>query len=298
MQLPLTPLLCAAVFGAALSGTYALLSSPPSEAAPRHASLGGDAADALAALRRSLTELEASVTRLDGRIASVEAGPHGPTRIDPSALEAIARQVFAELSGASNEGLEPTDAALSRRAPIDEVLADVLAADDVQRAALWKQLAEEGRADEVLEAMRLRAEEAPSDPDKQVELGQAYIARIAEVGNSPLAGTYAMQADAAFERALAVDPQHYEARFTKAVSLSFWPPVFGKQAAAIEQFEILIAQHSTQSPKPRFAETHLLLGNMYQQTGQRDRALAAWRNGAALFPAHEGLAQQLRLASQ
>jgi hypothetical protein len=39
-----------------------------------------------------------------------------------------------------------------------------------------------------------------------------------------------------------------------------------------------------------------LLGNLYQQLGQADKALAAWQLGASLFPSHEGLHKQLQLA--
>jgi tetratricopeptide (TPR) repeat protein len=128
------------------------------------------------------------------------------------------------------------------------------------------------------------------------QLGQAYIARIAEVGSSPLAGKYALAADQAFDRALTTDPEHLSARFHKAVALSFWPPVFGKQGAAIAQFEQLVGRQARLTARPSFAETHLLLGNLYEQTGQREKAIAAWQQGATLFPGHTGLAQQLELA--
>jgi hypothetical protein len=61
-------------------------------------------------------------------------------------------------------------------------------------------------------------------------------------------------------------------------------------------FEILARQQSGTRAEPRHAETHLLLGNLYQQLGQADKALAAWQLGASLFPSHEGLHKQLQLA--
>ena len=55
----------------------------------------------------------------------------------------------------------------------------------------------------------------------------------------------ANKADQAFDAALAVDEKHWDARFTKATALSFWPPIFGKQAESVRQFEILIDQQES-----------------------------------------------------
>ena len=40
-----------------------------------------------------------------------------------------------------------------------------------------------------------------------------------------------------------------------------------------------------------------MLGNMYQQTGQMDKAVAAWQLGLQLFPNSADLAAQLALAT-
>jgi cytochrome c-type biogenesis protein CcmH/NrfG len=39
--------------------------------------------------------------------------------------------------------------------------------------------------------------------------------------------------------------------------------------------------------------TWLLLGNMYQQTGRMDQALATWKHGLELFPGNEALQSQI-----
>jgi len=297
MNHPTLAIICSAALGTSLAATHALLS--PATNSPPHATPNNSApapisslAPELAELRRGLSELEREFS--DARLAAGQPN----RRLDTQAITLLVRQLLAEER--THEGATATDdtAASAMPSATDDLLRAVLAASDVEQAQLWKQITAEGRADEVLAAFRARAEASPNDPERQLELGQAYIARIAEVGNSPLAGTLATQADGAFDRALTLDPEHHEARFYKAVSLSFWPPVFGKQPAAIEQFEVLVAQQDRRTSEPRFAETHLLLGNMYQQTGQREKALAAWARGAQLFPSHTGLARQLELAGQ
>jgi hypothetical protein len=41
---------------------------------------------------------------------------------------------------------------------------------------------------------------------------------------------------------------------------------------------------------------YLFLGNIYQQNGEMERAIATWRAGLELFPDHEELRKQLELA--
>jgi len=69
--------------------------------------------------------------------------------------------------------------------------------------------------------------------------------------------------------------------------------MFGKQAEAIHQFEVLVDQQAGQPAKGDFVQTHLVLGNLYLQQGQKDKALAVWQNGLAQFPGNAALMQQI-----
>jgi tetratricopeptide (TPR) repeat protein len=210
--------------------------------------------------------------------------------------EAIARAVAAYM-----EGTEVTPAAVldeNQALGSASEIADLLAeAGDLSSVELWKRIVEEGRDAEVLAHLKAIADASPNDPEAQLSLGQGYLGRTQVAGASPLAGKYATLADQAFDAALEADPEHWEARFTKATALSFWPPVFGKQASAIKEFETLITQQSGQAPDASHASTHLLLGNMYHQTGQTDKALATWGAGLELFPDNADLASQLAILS-
>ena len=191
--------------------------------------------------------------------------------------------------------IEPSKSAEAR---LNEALA-VLDGDlsDTERQRIWREFAAEGLTDSIVEAWEARAAAEPNNPDMQVALGGMYLNKIFEVGNSPEAGMWATRADRSFDAALELDERHWDARFTKAVSLSFWPPVFGKQGEAIQNFEILVAQQTGGPGEPRFAQTHLLLGNLYTQVGNQEKALAAWETGLALFPGDEELAKQLSIHS-
>jgi tetratricopeptide (TPR) repeat protein len=161
------------------------------------------------------------------------------------------------------------------------------------REAIWKKVRAAGLLDQVITEFEKRAAANPKDAAVQTELGEAYLKKIEEVGQGPEAGKWAMKADQSFDRALEIDPEHWEARFVKAMSLSFWPPVFGKQTEAIKHFETLVGQQERQAPQSGFDDTYLMLGNMYQQIGQRDRAIETWNRGLKLFPDNAELRQQI-----
>jgi len=165
-----------------------------------------------------------------------------------------------------------------------------------QRELLWQELRESKQLDAVLALFEERARLDPNNPETLVDLGGAYLQKIQEVGNSPLAGKWATKADEQFDRALELNPQHWEARFTKAVSLSFWPPVLGKQKEAITHFETLIAQQEQGPAKSHYSEVYVLLGNMHQQMGASDKALQTWKQGLSFFPDNASLLKQVQLA--
>lgn len=244
-----------------------------------------------------LDRLEASVAALAGKIDTALAAP--PTQrvqsgVSEEALRAAIEAYFADAEPA--ESAEPAGGALGfEDAAGAFALLQGLGVDESQE--LWKRLVAEGLDEEVLAMFRAAAEADPTNAEAQLALGQAYLGRVQQA-QGPEAGKYATLADNALDAALAVDPQHWEARFTKAVALSFWPPIFGKQGQAVAQFETLIEQQSQLPVQEHFADTHLMLGNMYQQMGQTEKAIAAWQSGLVQFPGHAGLNEQLGLANQ
>lgn len=234
-----------------------------------------------------IAELRAAVERVR------RDPPLAAPRVSPVDVRAEIERVLADLlaEGALGPAAEaaPAAAASDWMARLDG------AGDAAARQAIWQEIRAAGGLDEVIAAFEARAASAPSDPDLQVELGNAYLQKIQDVGMGPEAGALASRADAAFDRALEVDPDHWEARFTKGVALSFWPPVFGKKSAAIKQFELLVQQQASLAPAPRHAQVHLLLGNLHMELGQAEAAIAAWQAGLMLFPDDAELAASLAL---
>lgn len=285
-------------FALGLGGVSAFLAFGPSGSeAPGQGSsaVTPDSADT-AELQQAVAELRQEIADMKERSELAQVVPRAlaPTLDEDKIAEAVAAY-FASHEIVPDVEMDPL--AVKELGTAEDIAALLAGADQMDSVGLWKRIVEEGRDEEVLAHFKALAEANPNDPEAQLALGQAYLGRTQEAGASPLAGKYAALADAALDDALKADPEHWEARFTKATALSFWPPVFGKQASAIQEFETLVTQQQSQTPNPQHASTHLLLGNMYHQTGQTAKALETWKTGLELFPDNADLAAQIAILS-
>jgi len=254
---------------------------------------------ALDRLEGTLERIAARQDELDRELAAETlATPNAPApsvEVSPEDIErAVARWLEAngspELAGPAPEADDDPMAAMDT-----SELLELLIANGSGDQRLWQSVRDAGRMDEVLAAFEETCEMDPNNPDLRVELAGAYIQKIFEVGSGPLAGVYGQKADEAFARALELDETHWDARFGKAIALSNWPAFLGKTGEAIHHLEVLTEQQQGQPKEARFGDTYLFLGNMYQRTGETEKALEAWRKGLALFPGRDDLAEQIRL---
>jgi len=288
---PLIVWVVALLLSVAASFAVARLAAPAPEPAP---SLVPEGMDRLANLvSRIESKQEALAKSIDELRVRVDSGQLGDSRVPVGEIEAaVARALQAPATAAAVEAAPAAaSAAPNAGSFFDKLQVDGLSREESE--ALWKEAAAAGLLDDVLALFEERAKANPGSADAQLDLGRAYLQKVFKAGNGPEAGLWATKADKSFDAALAADDHHWDARFSKAVSLSFWPPVFGKQTEAIKQFEILIDQQGGSASNPSYAQTWLLLGNMYQQLGKADQALATWQKGLALFPDNAQLAQQI-----
>jgi tetratricopeptide (TPR) repeat protein len=272
---------------------------------PASAATPGAGAAEVVALARSVSELSAEQAQLrkgiDDLRAEITARPQSDARlpvgeIDAAVKRALAQQV-GETRGAeaaasdASAGKAAHAAAFDVQAALEQLTSKRLSPE--QRQALWKQIADAGQLDAMVALLEQRAKDDPTNATAQLDLGRAYLQKIFKVGNGPEAGIWGTKADQAFDAALTIDDHNWDARFAKAVSLSFWPPMLGKQNEAIKNFEVLVDQQAGQPAKPEFAQTYYFLGNMYTQTGDKAKALATWQQGLTLFPGNAQLEAQI-----
>lgn len=155
---------------------------------------------------------------------------------------------------------------------------------------LYKRLFAAGRMDELVALFEQRAKANPNDPQAQMDLGNVYLAHL-QLDQTKWA--LSMKADQAFDRVLDIDENHWEARFTKALSYTFWPDFLGKKKEALAHFERLVAQQDTMPPQAHHAQTYLFLGNILDQRGDTARAREIWERGLRRHPGNQDLRQRL-----
>jgi tetratricopeptide (TPR) repeat protein len=298
------------VLAAAAGAGAAWLVVPPGQAQAQagEAELGERVTaltDALRGLQTRQDEIARDVAELRDEPAPLTAAS---SRVEVEDLEArVAAAVERALVAQGLEAAATRSAAARTAATLDGVDLATLPLGDLMEMVdgvewsdkgleLWRKLAEAGRIDEVVAAFEELADAEPSNPDRQVDLARAYLHKLFSLGNTPEAGIWAEKVDETYDKALALDSEHWEARFSKAVSLSHWPAFLGKTNEAIHQFEILREQQEQGSAELEYAETYLYLGNMYMQTGEKEKALEAWKAGLARFPDDEALRDQVELA--
>lgn len=291
--LPLV-LVCAGVAAGTSVALRALGADAPA-ASPSAAALAPEGGD--------LAELRAEVAGLRSELAelrrSAPAAPAPDTRVPIEAIEAAVQRAASDYFASLEAGMpagEPAVAGEAASRSPEDLLEELLDPNlsETDREALWERVREAGLVDEALALFEARAEERRDDPAAQVDAARAYLQKVFEVGDGPAAGLWAGKADAAYDRALELDPRHWDARFGKAVSLSFWPPIFGKRGEAIGHFQTLVEQQRGLTPEPRHASTYLLLGNLHAQSGDAEEAAAVWAEGYALFPDDEALGEKVQ----
>ena len=295
-------LLPCAVALAALTSIVLARFGPGERASEREAA--PEPAVDLAPLENKLAALESSQQELAGKLetlALTREAPATSTRVPVGELDAaIARYMEGLTNGAQSapDDVLASGAAQTDQREIEGHVEQILNGDfgENERSALWQKLRDEDKIDAVVAEMERRAELEPNDPDLQTQLGHAYVEKLYDVGMGPLAGVWGQKADQAYDRALALDETHWDARFSKALSLSNAPAFLGLTNQAIQQFEILVDQQERTRAEPEHAATFLYLGNMYEQSGQLEKALQTWRRGLERFPGDEDLRAKVESA--
>jgi tetratricopeptide (TPR) repeat protein len=188
----------------------------------------------------------------------------------------------APVATAASPETAGTEAPLTLNDTMETLLSPQATFEQKQKA--WSQLKDKGQLDEVINELEHRWTDQPRDAALPTTLGQAYLKRAGMTQDVREQAILGMKADKTFDDALALDPSNWQARFTKAVGMSYWPAQMNKGQEVIDQFQMLIQQQEGQAPQPEFAQSYRWLGEQYSKAGQADEAQKAWQRGLALFP--------------
>lgn len=186
------------------------------------------------------------------------------------------------------ESAAPAKANVSRTAqPLVRQAVDTLVspqANFVQRSTVLDQLRNSGKLDQAIGDLEQRVADNPQSPECPAALGRAYLQKCGTLQDVREQGILAMKADQSFDAALNLDANNWDARFTKAVAMSYWPTQMNRGTEVMQHFVTLVEQQEAQSPQPQFAQTYLWLGKEYAKYGHAQEARDVWQRGAALFP--------------
>jgi tetratricopeptide (TPR) repeat protein len=169
-------------------------------------------------------------------------------------------------------------------------------ASHAQKETAWKQLRESGKLDQAIGELEQRAASNAGAAEYPAALGQAYLQKCGTIQDVREQGILAMKADQVFDAALNLDSNNWEARFTKALAMSYWPTQMNRGTEVMQHFVTLVEQQEAQTPQPHFAQTYARLGDEYLKYGHAEYAKQAWQRGAALFPEDREL--RLKLQAQ
>jgi tetratricopeptide (TPR) repeat protein len=262
------------------------LTRPSTEPTP-----GGDAT---AALQREVSALQQTQADLQKQLAALASAPAPAAAARPIerveaptvSSEQVAAAVEAYLSTRSG-GAAPAAAGATPAFDMEKDFAALLSTNYWENPALWKRAQAAGVMDEVLKKYEAMAKQNPNDASKQMQLANAYLAVLQmDPSSGPRLG---MKADKTLDAVLELEPTHWNARFSKAMSYTFWPDFLGKKPAAIKNFEMLVEQQDSMPVEAQQAQTYLFLGNLLEQRGDTAKAKAAWARGAKRHPDNEEL---------
>jgi tetratricopeptide (TPR) repeat protein len=205
-------------------------------------------------------------------------------RVEPNAVEATPRKpVSPDVSAIP-------DSKLVLNQTIESLISPQTSFE--QRQGLWKRLSEAGLLDQALTELQHQVATDPHSVGAVTALGEGYYKKAGATDEVREKAMLAMKADQTLEAALNLDPVNWEARFTKAVGMSYWPAELNKGGEVIEQLRMLIQQQESEDQQPQFARTYLRLGEQYEKAGHADYAAQIWQRGASLFPSNPDLRQK------
>lgn len=144
-----------------------------------------------------------------------------------------------------------------------------------------------GKTAEVMYRRRL----ATNPRDVEALVGTARVLSQCQLAGSPFAaqGDLSSTAMDLLEQALALQPDHWAARFVLA-SIAYGSPAFlGRASLAERHLDVLLLQQGDRTDEPRFAQVFEYRGVLFQRRGDLAQARRVWAQGAQLFPEHEGL---------
>jgi tetratricopeptide (TPR) repeat protein len=277
---------------AAVATAVAFAMRSPAAAEPGSPTVGVDE------FRAAVQRLEAAQEKLQQRLAALPASaPSGdsartelPTLRDDQIGAAVERYLAGRAAG--GRAVEAADTSGTHPLDLQAAFAEMRGKGNIfDNPDAWRRVSEAGKLDEMLAMFEQYAAANPNDPQAQMDLADAYLSCLQlDQSKGPTLG---MKLDGTYDKVLALDENHWKARFSKAVGYTFWPDFLGKKTEAMAHFERLMTQQESMPPTDEQAQTYLFLGNLLEQRGETAKAREVWQKGARRHPGNAELRRKL-----
>ncbi|MGQ0613973.1 MAG: tetratricopeptide repeat protein [Planctomycetaceae bacterium] len=284
LLLPLVVGLLGGLAGAWLHGAVSEKEAVSRASAP--ATPRADASESEAAVRSLRSEMEARFQSLERLLAekTTEGGGGGGG--------AAAREATAPGTPSDSE-----PSAVSAEGMVRDLVRRPFTYEESGRFFSWL-MANPGGIDDAIARLQAEVQANPTSADLRTALASAFVGKLLTAPDGPQRGTFWAQASAAYDEALKIEPEHWQARFGKAFGTSQIPAFLGQRPAAIQQFESLMELQERKPPQANFAFTYFQLGNLYKDAGNTDKAREVWERGRRLFPQDKALTEALEVSTK
>jgi tetratricopeptide (TPR) repeat protein len=285
MRRILLPLLCGVLGGLGGGLLSKGLREEPASRGP-----GRAVAEAPAA---GIGALEARVEALWARIEALERRPTAAAS-DPGAPEEAAQPGAA---AAPPRDLPAAAASVSARAVLDELRGKRFGS--AESARLWGWLLQNSeRVGEMIALLQAEVEKDPRNAELRTALATAYVAQVLQTPDGPQRGAAWQLAQAQYDEAIRIEPEHWQARFGRAFGIGAAPAFLGLKPVAIRQFEELLQIQERRPVEPDFWQTYFQLGNLYKDAGNLEKARQVWQEGRRRFPDNPQLEDALEVSTK
>jgi len=233
------------------------------------------------------TALSADAVALEARVARLEQARLRPA---PESMPTEARETDDEEQSTIEIEVVP-----AKESILDGLLDDGLTMADV--GAMHTRLSKHrGSIDSTIRELEKAIAEDSRNADLRCALAVAWSAKTAyDTPSGPQQGVTWAKAVSAYNEALKIDTNHWQARYGLAFGSAMAPEFTGLRPMAIRQFEELMVIQEGQSPHGDHVQVYMQLGNLYKGAGNVKKARAVWLRGLERHPDGKGLHEALDL---
>lgn len=284
-KLSLVLLACAAGAGGGILAR-AVEGAPSPPRSDRRASSAADAP--LDEILNRLAALEARARDSGGVREAERVGPDSPGVGAEKTVARAAEPTVPDAPSDSARGGDPLAGMLGRTFGYRE-----------SEALFGKLARDHGAIGDVTARLEAEIARNPRSADLHAALATAYAAKTAfSTPPGPEQGTVWEKAERAYDEAIRLDPEHWQARYGKAFGDSMAPEFVGLRPRAIRQFEELMEIQEKKPAAPEHVEAYLRLGTLLKDAGNVKRAREIWQRGLDRFADDARLAEALALVEE